>query len=290
MPELPEVESVRRGLELHVVGNKIIDVSQLHPRAINPKSIARLDYVNGSSITTVRRRGKFLWFELDTPLVLVAHLGMSGQFLVDAPNHPHTRALLHLRKRNVNTTLAFNDQRTFGWLSVNEMKNGYPTLISKIAKDPFDPEFDMKSVVKNIKARSTTIKKAILDQHIISGVGNIYADEALWKAKIHPDRICIELTSPEITRVISSATSIMKKAIEVGGTSFDQLYVNVNGESGTYSNSLKAYGQEGEECPRCATLIIRTKFTYRSSHICPKCQQMQPAFVNLANISTFRHN
>lgn len=274
MPELPEVETVRRGLIKHAVGQTVVSTRQLHPRALNPKSIAALDQLIGARIQSVERRGKFLWFVLDRPFVLAAHLGMSGQFLVDPADHRHTRAILSLKKGSTSSNLHFNDQRTFGWLAIEESVDGVPTSVAKIAHDLFEAAFDPKEVAAAIKKRSVSIKTAILNQNILSGIGNIYADESLWLAKIHPESRSNELTSAQIERVLASAKQVMSQALEVGGTSFDELYVNVNGESGYFDISLKAYGQEGEPCERCGTQIKRIKFANRSSHFCPKCQKL----------------
>jgi formamidopyrimidine-DNA glycosylase len=277
MPELPEVETVRSGLEKYVVGKRISTAQTFHARALKPGSIAPLSAAVGSKIEAVKRRGKFLWLVLDRDFTLVAHLGMSGQLLVQpstAPNQTHLRARLSLinrmgRKRD---EIRFIDPRTFGWLSIEEQINGVPRSVEHIAFDPFESEFDIKKVVAKIKAKRCAIKPAILNQEVLSGVGNIYADEALWRAKIHPEVICEELSETEIKKVITSAISVMRSAIKAGGTSFDQQYKNVNGESGYFSRSLKVYGREGEKCSRCGSAIHRIAFANRSSHFCPCCQ------------------
>lgn len=273
MPELPEVETVRRGLVEHVVGRTIISAQALHPRALNPKSLGGLSVIEGAQVQAIRRRGKFLWFVLDRPLVLAAHLGMSGQFLIRPFDIRHTRAILTLRKGRQVTELHFNDQRTFGWLSIEETLGGLPTSVLKIAPDIFEDEYDQKSVIENIKRRNIKIKTAILNQNIVSGIGNIYADESLWLAKVHPERVASAMKTSDISRVLDSAKKVMSEALDVGGTSFDELYVNVNGDSGYFDISLNAYGQENEPCPRCGTPIKRIQFANRSSHFCPKCQK-----------------
>lgn len=278
MPELPEVETVRSGLEKYVTGKIIQSAEIFHPRAIKPSSISPLTSCIGAQIKSVKRRGKFLWFELDRDFVLAAHLGMSGQLLVQKEKslpQPHLRAKFGLsgnRKSNQDQ-IRFIDQRTFGWLSVEQTVNGIPVSVREIAYDPFEKDFNLKQVVSNIKRRKSAIKPAILNQNIISGVGNIYADEALWRAKIHPEIICEDLSEAEIRKVISSAISVMKSAIKAGGTSFDEQYKNVNGESGYFSRSLKVYGREGDPCPRCRSAIRRIAFANRSSHFCPRCQR-----------------
>ena len=277
MPELPEVETVRSGLEKYVVGKRISAVQTFHARTVKPGSIAPLSSAVGSKIQAVKRRGKFLWLELDRDFTLVAHLGMSGQLLVQpstAPIQAHMRARMSLLSRlgRGRDEIRFIDQRTFGWLSLEEKNRGIPRCVQHIAYDPFEAEFDINQVVTKIKSKKCAIKPAILNQEVLSGIGNIYADEALWRAKIHPEVICEDLSEAEIKKVITSAISVMKSAIKAGGTSFDQQYKNVNGESGYFSRSLKVYGREGEKCSRCGSTIHRIAFANRSSHFCPRCQ------------------
>jgi formamidopyrimidine-DNA glycosylase len=283
MPELPEVETVRSGLEKYVINRRIASAHSYHFRAIKPNSIAPLTAVAGSRIRAVKRRGKFLWFELDREFTLVAHLGMSGQLLISpkkSPDQSHLRARIELQKsarsvgkKSTGNEIRFIDQRTFGWLSIEQMHNQIPTSVAHIAYDPFEAEFNIKNVIADISSRKSAIKPAILNQEIISGIGNIYADEALWRAKIHPEIICEDLSEDEIKKIINSAKAVMKSAIKAGGTSFDQQYKNVNGASGYFSRSLSVYGRAGQPCSRCATLIRRIAFANRSSHFCPRCQR-----------------
>jgi len=276
MPELPEVETVRRGLQHLVTGYKITQAEQLHPRALKSESIAPLESLQGAKITGTNRRGKFMWLTLNRPYVLVAHLGMSGQFLIhqkDRPKATHVRAQFTLSKPLRTQELVFNDQRTFGWLSVEETTNNIPASAQHIALDLFDPLFDKEKTINNYRKRDIKIKTALLNQEIMSGVGNIYADETLWRAKIHPEISTAELSVKKITTIIDFATEVMQEAINQGGTSFDDLYINVNGESGFFEQSLAAYGQEDQPCPRCGTPIKRIAFGQRSSHFCPRCQR-----------------
>ncbi len=276
MPELPEVETVRRGLQHLVTGYRIESADQLHPRALKPESIAPLGDLVGAKITGTARRGKFIWLTLNRPYVLVAHLGMSGQFLIHQKNHPratHIRAQFDLRKGLRNRELVFNDQRTFGWLSVEQTQDQIPTSALHIAPDPFDPLFDKARTIEKFRKRNIKIKTALLNQEIMSGVGNIYADETLWRAKVHPEISTADLSPKKLLTVIDCATEVMGEAIKQGGTSFDDLYINVNGESGFFEQSLAAYGQEDEPCPRCGTPIRRIVFGARSSHFCPRCQR-----------------
>lgn len=276
MPELPEVESVRLGLQEHVRGAKIVRALQFHPRALSPESIAPLAAIDDCKITSVNRRGKFLWFVMDKkPLALVAHLGMSGQFRIDdvgRARHAHCRARFRMKQGRGEFLLSFHDQRTFGWLRVDKLVKGTPASISHIALDPFDETFDRKAVITKLKGKRTEIKRALLDQSVMSGVGNIYADEALWRAQIHPRKLAEKLSEKQIATILTSVKRVMKSALKAGGTSFDDLYTNVNGESGYFENLLEVYGREDEDCSRCGHLIKRIKFTNRSSHFCPHCQ------------------
>ena len=275
MPELPEVETVRRGLEKLIKGYTVSASHNLHPRALKPQSIAPLSSIGGAKIRQLNRRGKFLWFTLDRPTVLVAHLGMSGQFLIHQNNRPeakHVRARFELAKGLRRRELVFNDQRTFGWLSVEEVINGVPTSAQHIACDPFDPKFDKDLAITSFAKRRIKIKTALLNQEIMSGVGNIYADETLWRAKVHPEISTADLSKAKLAHIIDFATEVMGEAIAKGGTSFDDLYINVNGESGFFEQSLAAYGRTDQPCPRCGTSIRRITFGARSSHFCPRCQ------------------
>jgi len=275
VPELPEVETVRRGLDKLIKGYRFTDAQQLHPRALKPESLAPLSVLTGAKITGTNRRGKFLWLTLDRPYVLVAHLGMSGQFLIHQKNMPqagHIRAQFNLTKSLRSRELVFNDQRTFGWLSIEELHENIPTSAQHIAADLFDPEFDRDETIKNYQRRQIKIKTALLNQEIMSGVGNIYADETLWRARIHPETSTQDVTRKQLVTILDCAKEVMQEALDKGGTSFDDLYINVNGESGFFEQSLAVYGQEHEPCPRCGREVRRITFGNRSSHFCPKCQ------------------
>jgi formamidopyrimidine-DNA glycosylase len=279
VPELPEVEVVRRGLAEHVIGRRVIRVEVLHPRAVRRHLPGPADVVarlTGRTLTAACRRGKYLWLETDSPDAVLAHLGMSGQLLVA---EEHSPAQKHLRARlsfdDGGPELRFVDQRTFGGLSVEPMTDppdALPAPIAHIARDPMDAAFDVEAAVTAIRRRRTGLKRALLDQTLVSGIGNIYADEALWRARLHGARPTASLTRAAVRNVLAAASQVMEEALAQGGTSFDALYVNVNGNSGYFDRSLNVYGQGERPCIRCGAPIRREPFMNRSSYSCPVCQ------------------
>jgi formamidopyrimidine-DNA glycosylase len=280
MPELPEVEVVRRGLAEHVAGRTVCAVEVRHPRSVRRHLAGELDFtarLRGRQIRAVRRRGKYLWLDLGDGDALLAHLGMSGQMRIQ---HPGAIDETHLRVRiqfvDGDPELRFIDQRTFGGLSIEEVIDGLPIPVAHIARDPLDALFELDEVIAGIQARRTGLKRALLDQTLISGIGNIYADEALWRAQLHGAQPTATLTRAQGRTVLSAVTEVMTEALAAGGTSFDALYVNINGASGYFDRSLAAYGQAGRPCPRCGTAIQREPFMNRSSFSCPRCQPRLP--------------
>jgi formamidopyrimidine-DNA glycosylase len=330
VPELPEVETVRAGLEHHVVGRTVATAEVLNPRAVR-RDLAGPDgfaaAMVGRTFLRAERRGKYLWFAVtsrgddppyppmsaqpgliaegaiasgppaptgngvtpdslgDVPSyppeeALLAHLGMSGQFLAGDPDRPLSS---HVRARFTFTDggsdLRFVDQRTFGHLMMvplaypDDLSRVVPAPIAHIAPDPLEAAFDPKDFAARLGRKKTQVKRALLDQSLISGVGNIYADEALWRAKLHWARPTDTLKRAEVSRLLEAVHDVLTEALKAGGTSFDALYVNVNGESGYFDRSLNAYGREGEPCGRCATPIRRDAFMNRSSYSCPRCQK-----------------
>ncbi|MEU2251781.1 bifunctional DNA-formamidopyrimidine glycosylase/DNA-(apurinic or apyrimidinic site) lyase [Nocardia xishanensis] len=280
MPELPEVEVVRRGLAEHVVGRTIESVTVTHPRSVRRHLEGAADLaarMAGQRVTAAERRGKYLWLTFDDgDDALVVHLGMSGQMLVrpaDAPleKHTHIKATLH-----DGTQLRFVDQRTFGGWALAPLVEvdgtPVPEPVAHIARDPLDPRFDREAAVDAIRAKRSEIKRVLLDQSVISGVGNIYADESLWRARIHGTRLASGLTRPVLRELLDAVTAVMGEALAVGGTSFDALYVDVNGESGYFERALAVYGREDEPCRRCGAPVVRERFMNRSSYSCPRCQ------------------
>ena len=275
MPELPEVETVRRGLERQVVGRPIETVRVLHPRAVRRQPGGAAEFESalpGRTLDSARRRGKYLWMSVGED-ALLAHLGMSGQLLVVEPGEPlspHVRIWFTFSDHGPD--LRFTDQRTFGHMCVARDGAVLPGPIAHIAPDPFEPAFDPDLLARRLRARHTGIKRALLDQSLVSGIGNIYADESLWRARLHWARPTETLNGPEVSRLLTAVREVLGEALAAGGTSFDDMYVNVNGESGYFERSLAVYGREGFPCLRCGTPVRRDAFMNRSAYSCPRCQ------------------
>jgi formamidopyrimidine-DNA glycosylase len=280
VPELPEVEVVRRGLAQGVAGRTISAVEVHHPRAVRRHVAGEADFrglLEGRTVTSAERRGKYLWLPLDSGDALTGHLGMSGQLLVVPAEKPDET---HLRIRFAFTDggreLRFVDQRTFGGLAVVAGGSlgpaGLPSTIAHIARDPLDPAFDDEAFVLSLRAKRTGIKRALLDQTLVSGIGNIYADESLWRARLHGARPTELLTRPKARELLGHVRDVLGESLAQGGTSFDALYVSTEGVSGLFERSLNAYGREGEPCPRCGAPVRREAFMNRSSYSCPRCQ------------------
>jgi len=298
VPELPEVEVVRAGLAPAMTGARIVAVAVHDERALTRHAAGAADFVarlEGSEVATVARRGKFLWMPLvpagaDGHSAIVGHLGMSGQLLLrrpDAAAERHERIRLFVEHpQHGELAVVFADQRTFGSLAVDAMvptvdgrAAGWgsdapflPSQVAHIARDPMDEAFDDRSFRAALRTRSSAIKRVLLDQNLISGVGNIYADESLWAARIHPETPASALSTVAVNRLLAEVRAVLEKALAEGGTSFDAQYVNVNGEAGYFAHSLNAYGRMGLPCPRCGGPIRRDAFMNRSSHFCPRCQ------------------
>lgn len=299
MPELPEVETVRDGLERHVLGRTVRAVEVRRPYSVRRHLAGPADLTGrlvGRTLVAAVRRGKYLWLPLGAgdrhpDEAVLVHLGMSGQLLVrgsaqdvaTGDTHPHLRVRLLLDDGGA---LDFVDQRTFGHVAVVDLvptPDGGPggagsglSLLPEpavhIGRDLLDPALDLETVARTMRRRRTAVKRAVLDQTLVSGVGNIYADEGLWRAQVHPATPTADLGQAEALRVLDGTAAVMREALRQGGTSFDALYVNVNGASGYFDRSLAVYGQAGEPCPRCGTPVVREPFMNRSSHRCPRCQ------------------
>ena len=285
MPELPEVEVVRAGLAPAAIGSLITAVTVLDDRALTRHPAGAADFVGrleGRRFSAASRRGKFLWLPLDdAESALIAHLGMSGQMLLRAPDaaaERHERIRIDLEHpQHGELAIVFSDQRTFGSLAVDTLIHDgsslIPTQVGHIARDPIDDAFDDERFRQALARKNSAIKRVLLDQNVVSGIGNIYADEALWAARIHPETPASRLSTPAVHRLLAEVRAVLAKALAEGGTSFDAQYVNVNGQAGYFAHSLNAYGRGGQPCPRCGTPIRRAAFMNRSSHFCPTCQR-----------------
>lgn len=296
MPELPEVEVVRSGLEPAVVGATVLAATVADARALTRHRGSGESFelaLAGRRITAAARRGKFLWLPLEqgSGEAVVAHLGMSGQLLLRASGAPperHERVRLDLRHPDHGElAVVFADQRTFGSLALDALvptRDGFsgghgtadatvPSQVAHIARDPLDPRFDDAGFAAALGRKNSAVKRVLLDQTVVSGIGNIYADEALWAARIHPDTAARALSTRAVRRLLAEVRTVLERALAEGGTSFDAQYVNVNGRAGYFARSLNAYARTGEPCPRCGRPIVRVSFTNRSSHFCPHCQR-----------------
>ncbi|MGH8960735.1 MAG: bifunctional DNA-formamidopyrimidine glycosylase/DNA-(apurinic or apyrimidinic site) lyase [Jatrophihabitantaceae bacterium] len=285
MPELPEVETVRAGLARWIVGRTVAAVEVRHPRAVRRHLSGGADFaqrLQGARIDAASRRGKYLWLPLSSgQQALVGHLGMSGQLLVRAPDAPDEKHLhVRISFTDRGPELRFVDQRTFGGLMLDRLvpaidrpAESVPAQIAHIARDPLDPHFDEVLFTARLRRRESAVKRALLDQSLVSGIGNIYADESLWRAHLHGERRSAALTRVQVAGLLSHVRDVLGEAMAAGGTSFDSLYVDVDGRSGYFDRALNVYGREGEPCGQCGTPIRRQAFMNRSSFFCPSCQR-----------------
>ena len=288
MPELPEVETIRRGLAAHLVGARVSAVQVAAARAVRrdggpgPVQAALV----GATIEEVARRGKYLWLVTGDREAVVIHLGMSGQLLhrTDTPG-----ALRHEAARVAHShgTLVFVDQRTFGYLHADALVPApdryvggagtrlaaVPTAVAHIGRDLLDPALDIPAVVARMRRTRSAVKRVLLDQRYASGIGNIYADEALWRARVHPLSPAAALGSAALERLLVAARDVMREAVDAGGTSFDRLYVDTAGQAGYFARELAAYGRDGQPCLRCGDTMRRLVVGGRSSNVCLTCQE-----------------
>lgn len=254
----------------------------LDPRSVRRHGAGAHDLATalvGRRIVSVSRRGKYLWLTVDSDQALVVHLGMSGQLLLperSSPDEAHLRVRIDMDEAD--RQLRFVDQRIFGGMHLDELVDDggggrVPATVAHIARDPLDPKFDERAFARRLRARSSGVKRCLLDQTLVSGIGNIYADEALWRSRLHYDVPGQRLSTARAIQLLDDARAVMAEALAQGGTSFDSLYVNVNGESGWFARDLLAYGREGEPCARCGRPLVREPFMNRSSYRCPRCQR-----------------
>ncbi len=293
MPELPEVEVVRAGLAPAVTGAVVVDVAVLDERSLRRHGAPAADFVGrmrGARLAAPRRRGKFLWIPVqERDEALLTHLGMSGQVLLrapDAPDERHTRIRIDVEHpEHGPLRLHFADQRIFGSMCLDPLVRALdapedpdeeiPTQVAHIARDPLDARFDDARFLAALRGRRSGVKRSLLDQTLVSGIGNIYADEALWAARVHGETPAEALSRPAAARLLAEVRAVLRRALEEGGTSFDAQYLHVNGEAGYFAHSLNAYGRQDLPCPRCGTPIRRAAFMNRSSHFCSRCQRLR---------------
>ncbi len=280
MPELPEVEVVRQGLQPWTVGRRIQSVTVQHPRSVRRHQAGASDFTQrliGRRLERIDRRGKFMWWQTDQDEALIAHLGMSGQFRVVGGEHNARHERIAIEFEDAQPGIVFVDQRTFGGLCVDELitvdSSQMPSSLQHIARDPFDDRFDPIAVAHRMKQSRSSVKAVLLDQRIVSGVGNIYADESLWRAQLCWSTPANRIRVERLHELLDHASDVMTQALAAGGTSFDELYVNVNGSSGYFERSLDAYGRAGRPCRRCGELMVKEQFGNRSSVRCPNCQR-----------------
>ena len=287
MPELPEVETVRLQLKHKIIGKTIARVEVLHMKTVaHDTTIERS--LKGKQIEDIDRIGKLMIisFKNEADLFLLAHLKMTGQFFyVDTkggtiggghsmtmadrilPNK-HTRVVFHFDDR---TSLFFNDMRLFGYTKLADAKT-VALARAGFGPEPIDPTFDTEWFVTEVRKRKAPIKAVLLDQSFISGLGNIYVDEALWRAKVRPMRKANLLTKNEAAAIAAASGDILRESIAVGGTTF-QHFVDTGGENGNFSDHLKVFGKQDTDCSRCGTLIKKTRVAARGTHYCPGCQK-----------------
>lgn len=278
---------MRSGLQRWVVGRTVAAVEVRHPRAVRRHPGGGDDLAArlvGARVESAQRRGKYLWLPLAGPSgadgnCLVAHLGMSGQLLVRAHPTPEERHLhVRIEFSDGGPDLRFVDQRTFGGLLLDQLVRTadggtVPAKVAHIARDPVDLAFDDGLFQARMRRRDSAVKRALLDQTLVSGVGNIYADESLWRMRLHGQRLARTLSRAATSGLLRDVRAVLGEALAHGGTSFDALYVDVDGRSGYFERSLAVYGREGKPCPRCGTPIRRAAFMNRSSFFCPRCQR-----------------
>ena len=301
MPELPEVETVRTGLAKYITGATVTGIKVHDIRSLKKHLSGVRDFKQkllGTKVLDVVRRGKFLWLPLEAGnTCLVGHLGMSGQMLIRTPDYREdklNRVTIEFEtKSKKSLELRFVDQRIFGSLAIDDLvqtrdggtggfsagknkskpwQNLIPVSAVHIARDPLDEAFDLDAVIAKIRTKRSGIKRVILDQNLLSGIGNIYADESLWLAKLHFDRSADCISRAKLTELLEISKRVLEAAVIQGGTSFDQQYKKVNGDSGYFSQQLYAYGQTDKPCARCQTPIRRQAWANRGSHFCPRCQ------------------
>lgn len=287
MPELPEVETVKRGLEKLLVNHEIVGYEVLREKSFPNDAETARKFLVGARVRAVRRRAKVLLIDLSTKYTIAVHLKMTGQLVYQSKDerfgagHPNESLVQQLPDRSTRVvlqlsdgaTLFFNDQRVFGWLKL------FPTaeienidFIKKLGPEPLEKGFTADVFAERVQRRKNSrIKAVLLDQTVLAGVGNIYADESLWAARIHPETRVSDITVPKLKLLHKELVAVLKKAIEAGGST-DRNYVNAEGKKGSYISFAKVFRRDGEECPRCGSEVVKMRSAGRGTHVCPTCQ------------------
>ncbi len=289
MPELPEVETARRGLSALIINKKVKDVSNDTPKSFPNAEGDVAEFFIGAKVIDVRRRAKVLLIDLSSKYTLITHLKMTGQMVfrgeqVFGAGHPNDSLVGELPDRSTRVIITFqdgshlyfNDQRKFGWMRLIptiEVEN--IDFFKKVGPEPLSDDFTPDIFIKRIHKRAnTTIKAALLDQTVLAGVGNIYADEALWGAKIHPAERVRDVSLAKLKKLHEELRFVLNLSIEKGGST-DRNYVNAEGKKGSYISFARVFRREGKACPRHPdTVIIKTRVAGRGTHICPRCQKL----------------
>jgi len=274
MPELPEVEVIKRGLALHLPGRRVIKIFAGNKKLRLPLPRKNLkEFIHGSQIQSIDRRAKFLLITMDNGAILVIHLGMTGRLVIspaDSPKEKHD----HLRLQLDNgTQLRFNDIRRFGSVQVIPPGKGLDnTMLSHVGPEPFGPEFTPRYLKRLAAEKKRPLKNFLLDSRVVAGIGNIYACEILFHAALHPEKQISCLTIREWTKVVESSKYVLQKAIDSGGTTISD-FVNESGKSGYFQLELQTYGRNGKPCSCCQSTITKKTMAGRSTFFCPKCQK-----------------
>ncbi len=289
MPELPEVETVRIGLSRLLPGKTVAQVAHDWPKSFPNAAHDVQAFLLGAAVAAVKRRAKVLLIELDSKYSLVIHLKMTGQLVYrsDAERfgagHPNDSLVGELPDKSTHVTLTFddgsklffNDQRKFGWmrlLPTAEVSN--LDFFQKVGPEPLAANFTAQDFVRRLRRRDkSAIKAVLLDQTVVAGIGNIYADESLWSAKLHPNTIVQAISDMRLQRLHTALVSVLKLSIEKGGST-DRNYVDAHGKRGSYLTFANVFRREGQACPRCGTTIIKIRAAGRGTHLCPHCQKL----------------
>ncbi|MDR0849583.1 MAG: bifunctional DNA-formamidopyrimidine glycosylase/DNA-(apurinic or apyrimidinic site) lyase [Propionibacteriaceae bacterium] len=293
MPELPEVETVRCGLQRLLVGRRISEVEALSPGSFQAAPADISQHVVGATVTAARRLAKVLMIDLDNDYSLVAHLKMTGQLVIVADGgasgerwgggHPNDSLVDRLPDRSTRVIITlddgaarlfFNDQRKFGWMKVMPTADvGTLDFIAQLGPEPLDGDPTPEFLRRIRHHQATTVKAAILNQTVIAGIGNIYADESCWVAQVHPASRVGDLNDRQLKAILNAAIDVMTTSINLGGST-DRNYVDAEGHRGAYLGFAKVFRREGQPCQRCGTTIIKTRVAGRGTHLCPHCQRL----------------